>query len=839
MRVPVSWLREHVRLPADLPAHELAARLTALGLKLEALESPGADVTGPLVVGRVVDFSAEEHKNGKTIRWCQVDVGAHNTGGPGGEPRGIVCGAFNFAAGDLVVVALPGAKLTGGFTISARKTYGHVSDGMICSARELGLGDDHTGIIVLAPGEGEPGEDAAPLLHLRHDVIEFEINPDRAYALSVRGVAREAATAYDAEFDDPAAGVVPAEDEDGYPVTVDDPSGCPVFVARTVTGFDPAAPSPRWLARRVQLAGMRPISLAVDVTNYVMLELGQPIHAYDRSALSGPIGVRRARAGERLTTLDDVDRALDPGDLLITDDSGPIGLAGVMGGATTEIGERTTDIVIEAANFDPVSIGRTARRHRLPSEASRRFERGVDPALPPRAAERVAELLTTYGGGKVEPGRTVVGRPASRDPITLPAGLPAAVTGMPIEPGTVVSSLRRVGCDVPEEGAGAGATGGDLLRVTPPTWRHDLTDPHDLVEEVARLVGYDRVPSVLPAAPAGRGLTTTQRLRRRLGYALAGAGFVETLSYPFVGPADWDALGLGEDDPRRRTLRVANPLSEQEPELRTTLLPGLLRTLARNVSRGQLDAALSETGTVFRPGERPLRAPILGVDRRPTAAELAELEAAVPDQPRHLAVVLSGDREPPGWWGGARRSSWADAVAAVRRVGEVLGADVAVSAARQEPWHPGRCARVTVGDTVVGYAGELHPRVCTAYGVPARTAVAEVDLGPLLAAATPIVAAPVFSAYPVAKEDVALLVDASVPAAEVEEALRAGAGDLLERIRLFDVYSGDQIPPGKRSLAFALRFRAPDRTLTDAETGAARDAAVAAAAERVGAEQRA
>jgi len=827
MRVPLSWLREYVQLPADLAVDELAARLTGLGLKLEALESPGADVTGPLVLGRVVDFTSEEHNNGKTIRWCQVDVGPHNDDD---RPRGIVCGAHNFAVGDLVVVALPGAVLPGGFAISARKTYGHVSDGMICSARELGLGDDHTGIIVLERDAGEPGDDAAATLHLRDEVIEFEINPDRAYALSLRGVAREAGIAYDARFTDPAEGAVPAEDEPSYPVTVDDPSGCPVFVTRTVTGFDPAAPSPRWLARRVQLAGMRPISLAVDVTNYVMLELGQPIHAYDRAALSGPIGVRRARDGERLTTLDGVDRALHPEDLLITDDSGPIGLAGVMGGAATEIGEGTTDIVIEAAGFDPVTIGRTARRHRLPSEASRRFERGVDPALPQRAAERVAELLTAYGGGKVEPGRTVVGRAPLREAITLPVGLSAAVSGMPIERDTVLLTLRRVGCEVAEHG--------DHLRVVPPTWRHDLTDPNDLVEEVARQVGYDRVPSVLPTAPAGRGLTTAQRLRRRVGYVLAGSGLVEVLSYPFVGPADWTALGLPADDPRRSTLRVANPISEQEPELRTTLLPGLLRTLARNVGRGNADVALFETGTVFRPGEGPSAAPVLGVSHRPSVEELDRLESAVPEQPRHLAVVLAGDREPPGWWGPGRPGSWADAVGAVRRLAEALGVAVSVSAARLAPWHPGRCAQVRVGDAVVGHAGELHPKVCQAYGLPPRTAAAEVDLDRLLSAAPPIVPAPTFSAYPVAKEDVALVVDVAVPAAEVEAALREGAGELLESIRLFDVYTGDPVPAGRKSLAFALRFRAPGRTLTEAETGASRDAAVAVAAERTGAEQR-
>jgi phenylalanyl-tRNA synthetase beta chain len=835
MRVPVSWLREHVRLPAGVPVAELADRLTALGLKLEALEEPGADLVGPLVVGRVLDFVSEEHKNGKTIRWCQVDVGSYNADA---EPRGVVCGAHNFAVGDLVVVALPGAVLPGGFAISARKTYGHVSDGMICSARELGLGDDHTGIIVLQPEEGVPGDDAIELLHLRDDVIEFEINPDRAYALSVRGVAREAAIAYDLDFADPGVAEVSAEDDDSYPVVVDDPVGCPVFVTRTVTGFDPAAPTPRWLARRVQLAGMRPISLAVDVTNYVMLELGQPIHGYDRSALSGPIVVRRTRPGEHLTTLDGVDRRLDPEDLLITDGTGPIGMAGVMGGATTEIGAGTTDIVIEAASFDPVTIGRTARRHRLPSEASKRFERGVDPALPQRAAERVAELLTTYGGGKVEPGRTVVGEVPDRAPILLPDWLSTVVTGMPVERRTVETTLRRVGCDVTVPDARDAVDPVEDLEVTPPTWRHDLTDPNDLVEEVARQVGYDRIPSVLPAAPAGAGLTAAQRLRRRVGYTLAGAGFVEVVTFPWVGPEDWTALGLADDDPRRHTLRVANPMSEQEPELRTTLLPGLLRTLARNVGRGTGDVALFETGAVYLPDE-PRSAPILGVERRPTPEELAALEGAVPDQPRHLAVVLAGDREPPGWWGPGRPAVWSDAIGAVRRLAEVLGVEVTVSAGQRAPWHPGRCAQVRLGDRVVGAAGELHPQVCTAFGVPARTSVAEVDLDALLRAAPQIVPGPAFSAYPVAKEDVALVVDASVPAAEVEQALRDGAGELLESIRLFDVYTGAPVPPGRKSLAFALRFRAPDRTLTETETGAARDAAVASAAQRVGAEQRA
>jgi len=416
MHVPVSWLRDYVDLPADLPVAELANRLTLLGLRLEALESPGADLEGPLVVGRVLTSIAEQHPNGKTISWCGVDVGED-------EPRGIVCGASNFGTGDLVAVALPGAVLPGGFEITARTTYGHVSDGMICSAREVGLGDEHSGILVLPRDGAEPGDDAASLLGVRDDVIEFEINPDRAYALSIRGVAREAALAYGLFFADPGLTLPAAGLGDGYAVSVEDPADCDVFVALEVTGFDATAPTPLRVARRIQLAGMRPISLAVDVTNYVMLELGLPIHGYDKSALTGAIAVRRARTGETLQTLDGVRRKLDPEDLLITDDTGPIGLAGVMGGAATELSESTTDVVIEAASFDPVLIARGARRHKLPSEASKRFERGVDATLGAVAAQRVADLLVEYGGGRVAATGTRVGSPAAPAPVTMTPGL--------------------------------------------------------------------------------------------------------------------------------------------------------------------------------------------------------------------------------------------------------------------------------------------------------------------------------------------------------------------------------------------------------------------------------
>jgi phenylalanyl-tRNA synthetase beta chain len=822
MRAPMSWVREHVDLPVGVSTQQVAERLTALGLKLEALEEAGADLQGPLVVGRVLEVVDEPQKNGKVVRWCQVDVGSANGTG---EPQGIVCGAHNFAVGDLVVVVLPGGVLPGGFEIGARKTYGHVSAGMICSARELGLGDDHEGIIVLPPGFGEPGDDAVELLHLRDEVVEMEINPDRAYALSIRGVAREVALGLDAPYTDPADRALPEPDDEGYPVVIEDPTGCPVFVTRTVSGVDPSAPTPAWMARRLQLAGMRPISLPVDVTNYVMLELGQPIHGYDADKLSGPVRVRRARRDERLTTLDGVVRQLSVEDLLICDDSGPIGLAGVMGGETTELSSVSTRVVVEAAHFDPVTIFRAQRRHKLPSEASKRFERGVDPTLPEVAADRVAELLVTYAGGTVDPGVTKVGEAPEPTTVSIDADLPERVTGIEIDAIVTGAHLRAVGCEVEDDGG--------RLHARVPPWRPDLTDPFDLVEEVARLVGYDRVPSVLPPAPPGRGLTSAQRLRRRVGRTLAGAGHAEVITFPFVGRTAYDGLGLDADDPRRDSMRIANPLSAEAPYLTTTLLPGLLEAGARNAGRGNPDVALFEISPVTLP-RGTKAAPILPADRRPNAEEWDELLEALPDQPLHLAVLLCGEVERPGWWGEGRRASWSDAVDAVRQVGEAVGAPVVVRQGTAAPWHPGRCAEVLVGDEVVGHAGELHPEVCRRLGLPARAAAAEIDLDALLRQASPAVA-PRFSTFPFAKVDVALVVGPTVRAADLRATLTEGAGGLVESVRLFDVYSGEQVGEGRRSLAFALRFRAPDRTLTDEEVAAARDAAVALAGERHGA----
>ncbi|MGY4927558.1 phenylalanine--tRNA ligase subunit beta [Streptomyces sp. 900105755] len=833
MRVPLSWLREYVDLPATETGRDVQAKLISGGLEVETVEQLGEGLKGPLVVGQVLTIEELEGFK-KPIRFCTVDVGTANGTG---EPQEIVCGARNFAVGDKVVVVLPGAVLPGDFAIAARKTYGRTSHGMICSSGELGMGDDGTHGIIVLPPETEVGKDAIELLELVDEVLDIAVTANRGDCLSIRGVAREAAIAYGLPLRDPALIDVPGPNAFGYPVQVSDPLGCDRFTARTVSGLSPEARSPIWLQRRLQKVGMRPISLAVDVTNYVMMEIGQPLHAYDRKLVQGAIGVRRAAEGEEIVTLDGTERKLHAEDLVITDDRGPIGLAGVMGGANTEIADHddvensTTDVVIEAAHFDAVAIARTARRHKLSSEASRRFERGVDPQAAAAAAQRTVDLLVLLAGGTAEAGVTEVIAPSAPHTITVAADHPDKVAGVEYGRETVVRRLQEVGCDV---------YGQDELLVTAPSWRPDLLEQNDLAEEVIRLEGYENLPSTLPKPPSGRGLTHRQRLHRRVGRALAGAGYVEAPNYPFVSEQVFDQLGLATDDPARRVVRLTNPLNDEEPALRTSLLPGLLGALRRNDGRGSHDLALFETGLVFLPREEQGIAGHLPVDRRPTDAELAALNAVLPEQPRHVAVVLAGAREQAGWWGKGRPADWADAVEAGRAVAREAGAELIVRSGQYGPWHPGRCAELVVvadgAERVVGHAGELHPRVVKALGLPARTCAMELNLDALEQVGDGTPQAPSISTFPVATQDVALVVDKPVPAAEVEAALREGAGELLEAIRLFDVYeNAAQLGADKKSLAYALRFRAGDRTLTVEEASAARDAAVALAGERTGA----
>jgi phenylalanyl-tRNA synthetase beta chain len=814
----MSWLRDYVDL-ADADPREVADRLTAAGLQVERIDSVGGDIAG-VVVAKVLEVEAVAGQK-KPIRWVRLSDGT--------DERQVICGAENFAVGDLVAYARPPATLPGGFEIGARKTYGHISDGMICSGRELGISDDHDGILVLAD-DLSLGADVVDALSLRDDVLDISVNPDRGYALSVRGVAREAATAYGLAFRDPGKLEVSAVDGAAYDVRIEATDGCRRYLARTVRGLDTAVSSPPWLARRLTLAGMRPISLMVDVTNHVMLDLGQPLHAFDRSRLRGPIVVRWAVAGETLRTLDGVDRALDPRDLVITDDSGPIALAGVMGGAATEIRPETVEVVLEAANFDSDCVSYTARRHRLGSEASRRFERGVDHDLAPSAAEAAISLITSLGAGTSTGSVTDVDRRTPSPVIMLDPGLPGRIAGVNYSDETVAARLGDVGCDV--------AVGDSAFGVTPPSWRPDLRASVDLVEEVVRLEGYDRLPATVPRTPAGRGLTRPQRLRRRIGRTLADAGYVEVLTSPFVDLASAERLRLDNGDPRTPSVRLANPVSEEEPYLRTTLLPGLFAALARNVGRGMPDIALFETGPVFRAKPDAPAPPALPVGERPSDAQLAALDAALPDQPHRIAAVIAGHRERPGWWGSGRDASWSDVVAAVRAVAEALGVDVAVTADQHPPFHPGRCAAMHVGNRLLGHAGELHPRVVEACNLPARSCAMEISLDLLIAAAPQTLPSPVVSAYPAATIDIAVAVGADVPSGEVADALHAGAGELVESLRLFDVYVGDQTGNGRKSLAFTLRLRAFDRTLTADEVAGIRTAAVAEAGRRHGAELR-
>jgi phenylalanyl-tRNA synthetase beta chain len=829
VRVPVSWLTEHLETDQRFTAEQLADAFVRVGIEVEDVTSLG-EVTGPLVVGRVAEIE-ELTDFKKSIRYCMVEV-AEPDEVPETESRmrGVICGATNFLEGDLVVVALPGAVLPGGFSITARKTYGRVSDGMICSARELGLGDDHTGILVLPSEEAGAGDDAVEVLGLDESVIELSITPDRGYAFSVRGLARELACALDVQYRDPAAIDVPVAEGDAFPVDIEDAGGCQRFVARRVTGVDPTAPTPWWVRRRLLLAGIRSISLTVDVTNYVMLETGQPMHAFDTPSLKGRIVVRRAAKGEKLTTLDDVERTLDPDDIVVCDESGPISLAGVMGGASTEVRSDSTDILLEAANWDPPSIARAVRRHKLPSEASKRFERCVDPLLPPAALERAARLLRDHADGSIQPGRSDAGEVRQLPTVTMPMALPDRVAGIYYARGVTVRRLNQIGCgtevDVSDDGT-------PIVTAQPPSWRPDLAEPADLVEEVLRLEGYDTIPSELPAAKPGTGTTPGQRRRRRVARALAEAGYVEVLPFPFVSPGVWDSLGLTPEDNRRRTVSLLNPLESDRPELATTLLPAMLDVLVRNVSRGARDVGLFHIGQVVLPKAQQVPVPSIGVAGRPSDAEVASLQASLPQQPTHVAVVLAGNRERAGWWGPGVAASWADAVRAAEIVAEASSVTLTVRSGDLAPWHPGRCAQLLVGDLTVGYAGELHPKVVEALGLPKRTCAMELKMDGL-----PLVEhrpAPAPSPFPPVLLDVALVVDSAVPAADVATVLRRGGGDLLEDLRLFDVFTGGQVGEGKRSLAYALRFRAPDRTLTVEEATAARDAAVAAAGERLGA----
>ncbi len=813
MRAPLSWLREFAALPAKISPQEIADAFIRVGFEVEEIIQQGADLIGPLLIGKVLTIQ-EVTDQKKPIRYVGLDCGEKST-------RYVICGATNFVVDDLVVVAIPGAVLSGNFAISARETYGKTSDGMICSTRELGLGQEHSGIMVVTGSSLKPGDDAISGLEINDVIFDLAINPDRGYALSIRGLAREIAGAFDCQYRDPVDALRRLsypENGSGVKATIGDPTCASVFYLRTVTGFNPQAPSPLWMRRRIEKMGMRSISLVVDVTNYVMLELGQPLHAFDAKKVSGGLTIRRAGSSVEFTTLDGQVRKLDPDDMVVADSVEVLALAGVMGGQKSEISETTTDIAVEAARFDPIAIARNSRRHKLSTEASRRLERSVDPSLAEFASARFVQLLCENSSAQ-HLSTDHDGEPRFAPVVTIDPSYISRTLGIDVPASQVAQILRTIGCDVDET----------TFTIDPPSWRSDLLSAADFTEEVARMIGYEEISSLLPPRPLTASLTHGQKRIRTISAALAAQGFTEVLNYPFTSDELIKSLGYRAE--RGATYRLANPFSEESPVLRTHLLPGLLQVAQRNIGRGAKDFAIFEIGSIFRNSQKliPAISPALG--KKPSAKEITAIFASVPPQPIHCAGLLVGKIGTDSWQGNVRSFTWSDALAYVESILRLANLKWEIKRSDFAPWHPGRCAEFLVNGAPVAHAGELHPRVVAQFALPARACAFVVNLDALPDSA--IVRAQEILTMPVAVQDLALIVDASVTAAELEQALRIGAGELLESITLFDRY--DKLGDGKISLAFTLTFRAPDRTLTGAEVAQAREGAVASASAKCGA----
>jgi phenylalanyl-tRNA synthetase beta chain len=604
----------------------------------------------------------------------------------------------------------------------------------------------------------------------------------------------------------------------GVAAKIADRSTASVFYLRTLSNFDPKATTPIWMRRRIEKMGMRSISLVVDVTNYVMLELGQPLHAFDKSKIKGGLTIKVAGKAQKFKTLDGVERTLDPNDLMVCDDEQPLALAGTMGGLSSEISETTTDIALEAVHFCEVCIAKNSRRHKLSSEASRRLERRVDPSLAEFASARFVQLLTAHSSAQ-HVATVVDGEPIYPPLVTIDPGYVSKTLGFEIPAKQVADLLRVIGCDVDEKS----------FTVDPPSWRADLLTAADFTEEVARMIGYDKIPSILPPRPLHATLTSTQKRRRAVATMLASRGFAEVQTFPFTNQSTIDSMGfVGE---RASTYKVANPMSEEFPLMRVHLVPGLIEVAQRNISRGAKDFAIFEMGSIFRSSQKLVPAISPDLSERPGRKIIDEIFASVPPQGYHVAGLLVGKIENENWQGKARSYNWQDAIAFAQDVLALCNLEWTVARSDLAPWHPGRCAELIVDGKAVAHAGELHPRIVAAYGLPERSVAFAVALSALPDSV--LVRPTTVGTMPAAVQDVALIVESTISAADVENALREGAGDLLESITLFDRY--DKIGDGKISLAFTLVFRAQDRTLTGEEVSAMREAATAVAASKYGA----
>ena len=788
MRVLMSWLEEFV--DPGLAPEALADLLTIGGLAVEAVHRPTAGTRG-VVVAEVLDAAPIEGSDKLHL--------VHVTDGT--DTHEIVCGASNYAPGDRVPAALPGAVLLGDFRIGSRKVFRHVSNGMLASARELGVGDDHGGIWIL--DEDAPlGAELDQWLDLDDAVLELEITPDRGYALSILGIARDIAALTGAPLRVPFEESSPSGDT-GVPVEIIDADDCLRFDARRIEGVS-VRQSPARIRRRLAAAGMRPISSVVDATNLAMLETGHPAHAYDLNLLDGPrIVVRDARPGETVVTLDGVERTCDPDDLVIADERGPVGFAGVMGGERTEVGGATTTVLLEVASFRPARVLRTSRRHQLLTEASKRFEKTVPAATVGFGASRCAALIVELSGGRAVGHGDHGGAPPPREVIRLRPQRMRSLLGVDLDASEQARLLGTIDCAVAGEEP--------ELAVTPPPWRPDLRIEEDLAEEIARLYGYDRIGQTVPSSGQVGGRTPRDDAVRAVRRALAGAGWMEAMSLPFSPAGDVDDLHLPADDRRRDLTYVVNPLSQEEAVLRTTLLPGLLRAVRRNVNRQSGDVAVFEVGRVFLPAteQEP------GAPGGPAGVQL-------PAEPLLLAFAACGSFELPRHDRPARAADLYDVVGAAEVARRAIGLDrLEVRATDEMPYHPGRAARLLLAGVELGAVGELHPRVLAAFELPPRTVAGELRLDPLTAGGVRPAMAGFPSPLPAARFDVAVIVAADTPAGAVEAAVRRGAGAELTSCELFDVYTGEQVGQGNKSLAFSLRLDSAERQLTDVDVAAA------------------
>ncbi len=793
MRAPLSWIREFVAI--DEPADVIGTALDNLGLEVEEIEAPGAEIGG-VVVARIVDVL--EHPNADKLRVADVDTG-------NGIVR-VVCGAPNIKPGMVVPLATVGATLPGGVVLKRSKIRGEVSDGMLCSARELGLGDDHAGILAI-DGDAELGTDVRETLGLDDVVFDMKITPNRPDAMGIVGIARDLAAHFNLPFTDPERDVEPGTQIDGVSAVVEAPDRCPRLVLRAATVT--MGESPAWMQRRLRLAGMRPISNVVDVTNYVMLERCRPLHAFDLGRLAGRgLVVRLASPGEKMTTLDGVERTLHVEDLLICDaERAPQAIAGIMGGRESEVDADTREILLESAYFEPSGIAASAKRLNLRSEASARFERGIDPNGAASGAARAIELLEQVASAKPLAG--AIDRypnPIARPRISVRTARVNAILGTALAPDAVKDLLRPL--DIAVEG-----TGDDFV-AKPPTARPDLTREIDIVEEVGRRHGLNNIARTVPTSPTVGRLTREQRERRLVADVLVGAGLCEGFTLPLVAPGEIAATGL----PLDAVVEVENPLRTEESVLRTALLPGLLTALGTNVARGNTDAALFELGTVFG-------APVLGT--------------LLPVERDHVCVAATGlVRDRP--FGPDRDLEPADAVAWFEALADALRlADVRLLAGGGPGFDPGRSARVLVGGTETGSVGQVSAAAAAHHGVGAGAMALELDLGLLLGATRRSVLAGSVSRFPSSGVDLAFVVADTVPAGDILRTLQEAGGDLLETVSVFDTFRSDAIGSGRVSIAFSLRFRAPDRTLTDAEVATARQRAIDAVIATHGAELRA